>query len=188
MASFHGKVIAITGAASGMGLATAKLLAERGASLSLSDVQAELLDATATECRAANKDCQVITAVVDVADAKAVEAWIKKTVERFGKLDGAANIAGIFKANLKNNVAEEDEGTWDLLLAVNLTGVMHCMRSELKVMTSGASIVNAASVMGLEGGVGSAAYASSKHGLIGLTRSSAKEVGPSNIRVNCFCP
>jgi NAD(P)-dependent dehydrogenase (short-subunit alcohol dehydrogenase family) len=188
MASFQGKVIAITGAASGMGLATAKLLAERGATLALADVQEPALKAAAEACKAASPSVDVSIAVVDVRDSKAVETWIQGAVQQFGRLDGAANIAGVFKPNLKNNVAAEEDSTWDFVMDINLKGVMSCMRAELKHLQKGGAIVNAASILGLQGSIGAAAYSSSKHGVIGLTRSSAKEAGPLGIRVNCFCP
>ncbi|OAA53839.1 3-oxoacyl-[acyl-carrier-protein] reductase [Niveomyces insectorum RCEF 264] len=196
MSSLKGSVIAVTGAASGMGLATAKLLATHGAHLSLADVQEALLRDAAAAAEAAAKahghTIKVHTAVVNVQDRAAVDAWIDGAVTALGRLDGAANIAGIFRSNLKDSVAYEEEAVWDLMLGVNLTGVMHCMRAELASMRAHnvphGSIVNASSILGLQGGVGSAAYCASKHGVIGLTRAAAKEAGKENIRVNCFAP
>lgn len=197
MASLKGSVIVVTGAASGIGLATATALAKLGANLSLADVQVDLLKeavaAVEAAASAAGHTIKTHSAVVDVRERAAVESWIAETVAKLGRLDGAANIAGIFKPNYKNSVADEDEDNWDLNIAVNLTGLMHCMRAQTASMRehgvgSNASIVNAASIMGLQGAIGSAAYCSSKHGVIGLTRATCKEVGKQGIRVNCVAP
>lgn len=110
-------------------------------------------------------------------------------MKTFGRLDGAANLAGVFKVSMNGGTVEtEDDDNWEFMLGVNLTGVMHCLRAQLPHMTSGSSIVNAASILGLQGAAGSAAYAASKHGVIGLTRSSAKEAGRKGVRVNAVAP
>ena len=184
----QGKVVAITGGASGIGLATAKLLAARGALLSLADVQDKALKDAAKAIKTEVSAAQVLTFQVDVRDSDSVVAWIKATVEKFGKLDCAANLAGVFKASQGGTVETENQDNWDFMLAVNLTGVMHCLRAELPHMTAGASIVNAASILGLQGAIGSAAYSASKHGVVGLTRSTAKDVGKRGIRVNMIAP
>lgn len=186
MASFKGKVIAITGAASGIGLATAKLLASRGADLSLADVQKDALETVAAEITA--EGGSVITTVVDVRDNGQITAWISRTVEHFGKLDLAANMAGVITRHndLLQDLQQDD---WDLVISINLTGIMQCMRAQLKVMQDGGAIVNAASIAGLIGRKRDSAYSASKHGVIGLTRSAAKEVGQDRkIRVNCIAP
>lgn len=85
-------------------------------------------------------------------------------------------------------VKEFDSDEWDFVMDVNLKGLMHCMRAELKVMADNGSIVNAASIAGIEGFAKNAAYSASKHGVIGLSRSAAKEVGGQGIRVNCIAP
>ncbi len=197
MAGFKGSVIAITGAASGMGLATTKLLAKAGANLSLADVQDGLLKEAAAAAQAiateAGHTIKVHTAVVDVSKRSDVDGWIKDTVANLGRIDGAANIAGIFRSNMKDCVADEDDAMWDLVMNVNLRGVMNCVRAEVASMRENgvgpnASIVNAASIMGIQGAPGSVTYCSSKHGVVGLTRASAKEVGKLGIRVNCFAP
>lgn len=123
MASVEGKVIAITGGASGIALATAKVLASRGAKLSIADVNEEGLAKAAQEIKEASpKSEEVLTAKVDVRKINEVESWIKKTVEKFGKLDGAANLAGIV-GNMTGSfdLSNEDEDNWDLVIGVNLT-------------------------------------------------------------------
>jgi NAD(P)-dependent dehydrogenase (short-subunit alcohol dehydrogenase family) len=124
---------------------------------------------------------------IDVRNSESVVDWIKQTVKTYGRLDGAANIAGVFKGS-DGTVETEDDATWDFMMGVNLKGVMHCLRAELPHLGKGASIVNAASILGIMGAAGSASYSASKHGVVGLTRSAAKEVGPKGVRVNCIAP
>lgn len=185
---FAGKVIAITGAAQGIGLATAQLLASRGASLCLADVQEAALEREAALI-AEKYSVDLITCLVDVREARTVDAWIDKAIQHFQRLDGAANLAGVIGKNLgKTPVSEQDEDDWNFVLGINLTGVMHCLRAQTRVIEKGGSIVNAASIAGLIGRPKSAAYAASKHGVIGLTRSAAKECGKDSIRVNAIAP
>jgi NAD(P)-dependent dehydrogenase (short-subunit alcohol dehydrogenase family) len=187
MASMKRKVIAITGGASGIGLATAKLLAARGAKVSIADVQDSVLQ-EATSAIKSDGNPDVMTSVVDVRNTESVKAWIKDTVNKFGTLDGAANVAGVFKSFPNGTVESEDEQNWEFMLGVNLTGVMHCLRAQLPLLKEDGSIVNAARILGLQGAAGHSAYASSKHGVIGLTRCVAKEVGGRGVRVNCIAP
>lgn len=186
--SMAGKVIAITGGASGIGLATAKLLASRGASLSLADVSEEGLNAALKMIRSEH-DIEIMTVALDVRKPEHVNAWIKETVSRFGKLDGAANIAGVIPKNIgQGGIAEVEDEEWAFIIGVNLTGVMHCMRAQIRSIADGGSIVNAASIAGLQGRPNNAAYSASKHGVIGLTKSAAKEIGHRGVRVNSFAP
>ncbi|PGH20756.1 hypothetical protein AJ80_03516 [Polytolypa hystricis UAMH7299] len=186
--AFNGKVIALTGAASGIGAATAKLLGSRGATLSLADVQEALLNKVAEEIRS-ESGVQVLTTVLDVRKTPEVDGWISETVKKFGKLDGAANLAGVVGKSIGlGGIADTDEDEWDFIIAVNLTGLMHCMRAQMKVIQDGGSIVNAASIAGLMGRAYNGPYAASKHGVIGLTKSAAKEIGARGVRVNCFAP
>jgi NAD(P)-dependent dehydrogenase (short-subunit alcohol dehydrogenase family) len=182
----EGKVIAITGGASGIGLATAQLLASRGAKISIADVSQESLD-KAVEDTLYTDD--FMATKVDVRDVSSVSSWLKSTVDKFGPLDGAANIAGVIgPVSDQTSIRGLSEDDWDFVLGVNLTGVMHCMKEELKLMQSGSSIVNVASVAGLQGLSNCAPYCVSKHGVIALTKTAAKEEGRNGIRVNAVAP
>jgi len=187
MSEFQGKVIVITGAASGMGLEAAKLLASKGAKVSLADVQEGLLQVAAAEIEKSGGTA--MATVVDVRNRAQVEDWIEKTVERFGKLDGAANIAGVIgKQNNVATLSEIDDDDWDFVVGVNQKGLLNCLRAEIPHFNDGGAIVNAASVAGMIGFAKNGSYVASKHAVVGLTRTAAKELGSRNIRCNCFCP
>jgi len=188
MSSIQGKVIAITGAASGIGQATALLFAERGALLSLADVQEVALKKVADEIKAATPGAKVITAVVDVVDQKSVKAWIDQTVKEYGTLDGCANLAGVFRSRPNASIETDDDELWNWIIQINIMGVVNCMRAQIPHLGKGASIVNAASILAKQGAPGAAAYCASKHGVLGLSRAAAKDVGSKGIRVNCFAP
>lgn len=187
MASFGGKTICITGAASGIGFATAKLAGQRGARLAICDINKEHLDQAVAELRAV---CiEIVGTVVNVASDEQVNSWIDSTVSHFGSLDGAANFAGVErKYGTFSTISNLDNDEWEMVLSVNLTGLMYCMRAQLKAMGRGAAIVNASSIGGLSGKAGLAPYSVSKHGVIALTRTAALENGPSGIRVNAVAP
>ncbi|RMZ91358.1 hypothetical protein DV736_g1388, partial [Chaetothyriales sp. CBS 134916] len=183
--AFQGKVIAVTGAASGMGLATAQLLASRGAHVSLADLNEERLQKARLTLSVSDDDERHLYTVVDVGKTASVDAWIEATVQKFGRLDGAVNMAGvIIKATPIVDASDKD---WEFVMGVNATGVFRCLRAQLRAMNGkGGSIVSAASTFGQIGAPGNVAYCASKAAVIAATRTAAKE--HDHIRVNCVAP
>ena len=186
MTSHKGRVIAVTGAASGIGFATARLLASHGASISVADVRQEALDAAVAELKKSDPNVKIHAKAVDVRKGREVGEWLDETVKHLGPLNGAVNLAGVLSSGTQ--IADTTDEEWDSVMDVNVKGVFNCIRAELQRMDKDASIVNISSVAGLRGAGGAAAYSTSKHAVIGLTRSAAKEVGAKNIRVNCVAP
>ncbi|EXJ77085.1 hypothetical protein A1O3_10243 [Capronia epimyces CBS 606.96] len=189
MSRLEGKVIAITGAGSGIGAATAREAAARGASLSLCDINQDALAVVVDEIRGRGND--VVGTRVDVSNSDSVDAWIADTVAHFGRLDGAANVAGVEAGpggKVYANIVDISNEHWGCMMGINLTGLFYCLRAQLRVMQRGSSVVNVSSMAGLVGRPGVAAYTASKHGVIGLTRTAAKEVGERGIRVNALAP
>ncbi|KAI6781277.1 Levodione reductase-like protein [Emericellopsis cladophorae] len=185
--SLAGKVFTITGGASGIGLATAKYLSARGAAVALADVDPAAMEATRAYFTPLNVPFMIRS--VDISQREQVDAWIDEVVTTYGRLDGAANVAGVIgKVHGTHAVTELDDGEWSRIIAVNLTGTMYCLRAQLRKIVDGGSIVNISSIHGLKGFARHAAYDASKHGLIGLTRSAAQEVGHREIRVNAVAP
>ena len=178
--SLPGKVAVITGAKSGIGLATARLFAAEGSSVVLADIK----DASA-EAAAAGVRCAAIS--VDVADAGSVQQLVEETVKRFGRLDVFVNNAGV---DLAKRVTETDEAEWDRLMSVNLKGVFLCSKAAVLAMRrcGGGVIVNVASELAIVGGSEIAAYCASKGGVVQLTKAMAVDHAVENIRVNCVCP
>ncbi|KAK6374021.1 hypothetical protein LTS17_007991 [Exophiala oligosperma] len=181
---FQEKVILITGGASGIGLALANRLAERGATLALADIHEDKLASAAAMLK--TKGVRVSTTVVDVTSNAAVDDWVASTLKEFGRIDGAANVAGTGQGWTQFEDLENE--WWEKIIGVNLTGSMYCMRAQVRAMKKGGSIVNVASLAGLRGRAGLAAYTASKHGLVGLSKAVAKEMGPKGIRVNVVAP
>ena len=184
--SFENKVALVTGAASGMGLATAKAFAEAGAAVVLADFKEDAVKAEAEKLVGAGH--KVIAVRCDVSDDAQVEAMMDHTVAEFGRLDAAFNNAGVMAhiAPTADSTREE----WDRVIGINLRGVWSCMKYELRQMErqgSGA-IVNNASVGALTGNPGIGSYIASKHGVVGLTRTAALEYIKHGIRVNAVNP
>ncbi|KAF6809697.1 Levodione reductase 1 [Colletotrichum sojae] len=172
MPSFQGNFFAVTGGASGIGLATAKAIAARGGVVCVADLdEASLEEAQFFFRRNRSKD------------------WFKAIIAEFGRLDGASNIAGVIgRGHGIKSIAELKDDEWNKIVGVNLTGTMYCLREELRIIKDGGSIVNMASIHATTGVANHGTYAANKHGVLGTTRVAAKEMGDREIRVNAVAP
>ena len=183
MQRFENKVVIVTGAASGLGEATAERLSQEGAQLVLVDLNEDALAKVAEKLGG-----DVLTVKADVASLDDVKGYVSKTMDKFGRIDGFFNNAGIEgKQNLTEDFGAEE---FHKVVSINLDGVFFGMAEVLKVMREqgSGSIVNTASVGGIRGVGNQSGYAASKHGVVGLTRNSAVEYGQYGIQINAIAP
>lgn len=186
--TFKGKVILITGAASGIGKATAIALAKRGASLALADVKEVDYEIQTLEGIEGSESAPIITAELDVSNAKQCELVVNETARYFGRLDHVFNCAGINPTAYP--LLELPEGYFDKLMSVNVKGVYNVTKAALPHLKehAGCTFVNVSSVLGQRPAKNMATYCATKYAVIGFSKSMALELGPKGIRVNVICP
>jgi 3-oxoacyl-[acyl-carrier protein] reductase len=185
MKRLEGKVSIITGAAQGIGLATALKFAREGAMVVVCDLRQDAVDAAVAQCQAAGATAAGY--VMDVTQRAMVDAVVAQVRERFGRIDVLVNNAGITRdARLQKMTLEQ----FDQVIDVNLRGVFHCSQAVADVMVAqgGGVILNASSVVGIYGNFGQTNYAASKFGVIGFTKTWSRELGPKGVRVNAVAP
>ena len=184
--SLQGKCALVTGGSRGIGRAVCLELARQGARVAVNYAgNAAAAEETVRACEALGAEAFAIQA--DVADAAACEAMVKEVLARFGRLDILVNNAGVTRDGLMLTMKEAD---WDAVLDTNLKGAFHCMKAAYRPMMKQkyGRVVNLTSIVGLRGNAGQANYAASKAGLIGLTKSMAKELAGRNVTVNAVAP
>ena len=185
MSDLKGQIAWVTGSGRGIGRSIAERLARDGATLIIHDIMEEAANATAEDFRAQGYEAHAIAS--DVSNAEAVESTVSQILEKYGRIDILVNNAGVTRDALLMRMKEED---WDLVIKINLKGAFLCTRGVARTMMKQKSgrIVNVASIVGVMGNAGQANYAASKAGLIGLTKSTAKELAPRGVTVNAIAP
>lgn len=185
MGQFDGKVALVTGAARGIGQATALKLAAGGADIALCDLQKEWIAETESHVKALGRRAESFT--MNVAESGDVVRAVAEVEQAFGRIDILVNNAGITKDGLLMRMSEED---WDNVLDINLKGTFLCSKAVARIMMKQrtGTIVNVASIIGLIGNAGQCNYSASKAGVIAFTKSLAKELAPRNIRANAVAP
>ncbi|MBD8027359.1 SDR family oxidoreductase [Ureibacillus sp. Re31] len=188
MNRFEEKVVLITGAGSGLGQAAALQVAKEGAKLSLVDLNEKGLEDTKAKILEVAPKAEILLITANVADEQAVQNYVNKTVETFGKIDGFFNNAGIEgKQNLTEDFGSDE---FEKVVSINLNGVFYGLKYVLKVMKEQGygSVVNTASVGGIRGIGNQSGYAASKHGVVGLTRNSGIEYGQFGVSIKAIAP
>lgn len=204
---FDGKVIAVTGASRGLGLALTKYLLARGATVSMCATSTERLAKAVVEIERELPDARgrYWTCQVDIKEISQVRTWVEQTVAKYGTIDGCANVAGMFsQALLRYNlllktstgvaqhnmfpITDLDPEYFADIVQTNIIGTFNCLKEEMKVIKEGGSIVNVGSVTGQYAAPGVSAYVASKHALVGLSKVAALEGASRRVRVNTFSP
>ena len=180
------KVAIVTGSARGIGKAIAEEYAKNGAKVVISDILQELADETAKELQV-KYNIETLAIKADVSKFEEVETLVKSTIEKFGSIDIIVNNAGITRDNLIMRMSEDE---WNLVIDINLKGVFNCIKAVTRPMMKqrAGKIINITSVVGQMGNAGQINYSASKAGVIGMTKTSAKELGSRGIKVNAIAP
>jgi len=185
MKTLDGKTALVTGASRGIGRAICAALARAGANVAGVDIDLTAMDDTAALCREAGVEFLALQA--DVAQSDDVQSAVAQTIERFGTLDVLVNNAGVTRDNL---LIRMDDADWDLVLSINLKGVFNGIKAAARPMMKqrAGCIVNVASIVGMIGNAGQANYSASKAGVIGLTKTAARELAKRGVTVNAVAP
>lgn len=188
MSNFKGKTVIVTGAGMGLGLATSKILAQKGANLSIVDYNEEALQKAKSEIQALAPESKIITVTADVSNEDAVKKYVEKTVVEFGQIDGFYNNAGI--EGKQAPLVDYDLEVFKKVIDINLMGVYYGLKHVIPVMQKQGNgrIVNVASVGGIRGVINQMPYVASKHAVSGMTKNAAIEYGKDGVLTNAIAP